>query len=812
MACAPLPRAMLAAIAALRPGNVVRIRDERWRILSHAERGDTAIVEAVGCDAGNRTIRGRFLLPFERIEALPVPRPRVVRPSRWRRAARRELSCATPAWTCLRAAADADLTIVPYQLEPALAVVNGEGCRFLLADAVGLGKTVQTGLIIAELLARGRDARALVVAPASLRDQWRSELNTRFRLDAEALDAGAVAHRAAELPSQINPWSLPRIVVTSIDYIKRPEVMRSIEMLTWDVVAFDEAHNLAGRSDRATAAQLIARRSRVVILVTATPHSGDEGAFQTLCGTGDVRDRYPLVMFRRTRADAGLAGRRRTRVRRVKPTDAEAMMHAALMTYASRAWREASGDDARGARLAMTVLSRRGCSSAGALARSVERRLALLQDATTRQAQLFLPFAEAGAEDDEPGGWLGSPGLRDRREERVMLEHLLGLAQTAAGSESKLMWLQRFLARSGEPAIVFTEYRDTLASVAAALAGISAGQLHGGLTWRERSEVLARFTSGGLRLLLATDAASEGLNLHHRCRLVINLELPWTPVRLDQRVGRVDRIGQQRTVHALHLVAAGTCEESIVMRLACRSDQIRDALGPPVSETMVAESVLGGARLRTAPPMSESPHKRRVISVDLRLCAAQEAERLAQVKAWLPAAADQEDSRPAMTQLRSRHRIWHQRLWAFRVLCITAADEILWETLLTVAADDRRVNQRSAAATRLALSYGHDEAALATTGSSRLLLLLNETLRRPLALSLQREQDVIDALRHDHARMASALLQAGLFDRRASRAAASQAATLEAALSQCVTRLENLRAWSALRAECEALAFGVILR
>jgi hypothetical protein len=210
--------------------------------------------------------------------------------------------------------------------------------------------------------------------------------------------------------------------------------------------------------------------------------------------------------------------------------------------------------------------------------------------------------------------------------------------------------------------------------------------------------------------------------------------------------------------------------------------------------------------------MSESPHKRRVISVDLRLCAAQEAERLAQVKAWLPAAADQEDSRPAMTQLRSRHRIWHQRLWAFRVLCITAADEILWETLLTVAADDRRVNQRSAAATRLALSYGHDVAALATTGSSRLLLLLNETLRRPLALSLQREQDVIDALRHDHARMASALLQAGLFDRRASRAAASQAATLEAALSQCVTRLENLRAWSALRAECEALAFGVILR
>ena len=121
-------------------------------------------------------------------------------------------------------------------------------------------------------------------------------------------------------PPAINPWALPRIVVTSIDYIKRPEVMRSIETLTWDFVAFDEAHNLAGRSDRATAAQAVARRSRAVALLTATPHSGDEEAFQRLCGIGDMRAAYPLLMFRRTRADAGLAGRRRTTVRRVQPT------------------------------------------------------------------------------------------------------------------------------------------------------------------------------------------------------------------------------------------------------------------------------------------------------------------------------------------------------------------------------------------------------------------------------------------------------------------------------------------------------------
>ena len=113
---------------------------------------------------------------------------------------------------------------------------------------------------------------------------------SRFELSAEILDTEGVARNAAQLVPDVNPWSIHPVAITSIDYIKRPEVMRSLEALTWDVVVFDEAHALAGRSDRAAAAAALARRARAVILLTATPHSGDDEAFARLCAVGDIED------------------------------------------------------------------------------------------------------------------------------------------------------------------------------------------------------------------------------------------------------------------------------------------------------------------------------------------------------------------------------------------------------------------------------------------------------------------------------------------------------------------------------------------
>ena len=149
-----------------------------------------------------------------------------------------------------------------------------------------------------------------------------------------------------------------------------------------------------------------------------------------------------------------------------------------------------------------------------------------------------------------------------------------------------------------EPVIVFTEYRDTLLQLAGALP--PSLQLHGGLTASERAAVQARFNEAG-GLLLATDAAAEGLNLQRRCRIVVNYELPWNPARLEQRIGRVDRIGQARAVHAITLVARDTAEDLVIANLARRLARVvatlgdRDRLGAFLTDARMARLVIAGA-------------------------------------------------------------------------------------------------------------------------------------------------------------------------------------------------------------------------
>jgi SNF2 family DNA or RNA helicase len=289
--------------------------------------------------------------------------------------ARSILAGATPSYDSLRSPVHATLALLPFQLEPALAVVRGLSSRILIADEVGLGKTVQAGLVVSELLARRPEARVLVVAPAGLREQWQAELEQRFALGSTLLDSTTLARLAVH--GNGNPWSAYGIVVTSLDYVKRPEVVRALESLIWDVLVFDEAHGLAGRSDRATVASVLAQRARTLLLLTATPHSGDDQAFNRLTSLGDFSSRFPLLVFRRTRLDVGLASSRRTSSLRVRPTSHELEMHAVLMAYARLIWKQA--DAAAGARLAVSVLTRQACSSAVARDRwnppaTVERR------------------------------------------------------------------------------------------------------------------------------------------------------------------------------------------------------------------------------------------------------------------------------------------------------------------------------------------------------------------------------------------------------------------------------------------------------
>lgn len=587
------------------PGTVVVARGRRQLVLDVADHGECRSVRLAPI-GGDRAVT--LLQPFDSLQ--PVPARGHPRRTGRRRVAR---ACAAAARDSfgpadLRAAIGADIRALPWQLDPVLAVLRGDADRLLLADEVGLGKTIQAGLILAELRARGALARALILTPAGLRDQWAAELLDRFRLESRRMDAAALAELQRSLPPWVNPWTLPGITVASIDLLKRGELLPQLEHVIWDAVVVDEAHHATRGTDRHAAAGLTCARARLAILVTATPHGGDDRAFADLQAIGSSGPRSPLLTFRRTRAAVATAAlARRTRVVPVTRTAAERHLHDLLAAYTSRVWRASLSRDAR---LAMIVLRKRALSGAASLARSLGRRLEALGPETPAArdpAQLPLEFpdtlgGELVPDDEEPTRVLEAPGLEDGASERDLLQTLHEAAVRAMESDSRARTLVKLLCRSGEPAIVFTEFRDTLADLLVRLRErVPVSILHGLMLPAERAAAIAAFRDGRARVLLATDAAAEGLNLHHRCRWVIHYEAPWSPARVEQRNGRVDRLGQTRRVHVWHLVAIGSEESAILAVLARKATAAARALR---EDEEVARSVFEGLPLEV--PMSRS--------------------------------------------------------------------------------------------------------------------------------------------------------------------------------------------------------------
>ena len=783
-----------------RPGDLLRIRAERWRLVAATACDAQIALEVRGCDTDNAGATAVFLSPADAVQPLTTSRtPRFVGTAAFRRRACRELADATPRPDSLRTAANADVTVMPFQLEPALAVTGGQCRRLLIADAVGLGKTIQAGLIVAEQLHRTADGRALVVTPASLRDQWRDELQQRFRLATSLLDADQVARMRSLVSAGVNPWAIAPVIVVSIDYIKRSEVLRAVDSLIWDVLVLDEAHALCGSSERAAAASQLAARARVVVSLTATPHAGDDEAFARLCALGQLRDASPPWLFRRTRHDIGLPSTRRVRWLTVRCTPAEAEMHRALLDYARRVSRQPSAD--RRAALAMTVLIKRACSSAASLARSIERRIGLLESSGEASAasQLLLPFACAA--DEEPVGLLSVRGLDDHAVERALLDGILDRARSAAGDERKLDVLDRLLRRHPDPAIVFTEYRDTLNQIAARLHRRDIAIVHGGLTPTERQQALHRFTHGAATLLLATDAASEGLNLHRRCRRVINIELPWTPLRLEQRIGRVDRLGQRRVVHAVHLVAGGTAEEHTVSRLLARMARANDALPDAAADDDHGEIVNAVLDLAASEPHGRPASGARSYQVrptQLAERARDEAARLIVARQMIHRAAPASgDGRPFMTRFRGSGR---RHTWAVRLVFVDDLHQVRWTT--TVGVETTSATQPAGEV------WASIPDALVQRHATGIATIVKHAMSTTV-VALRREGDIAAALEaQHHSRLA---LEPGLFDTRVERLAAARSVAIEEALERCRRHIADLSQLSSLRLQAAELVFGAFV-
>ena len=789
-------------------GCLVRVRGVRWRVVDVRPYDDCQLVTLTGIVPPDLGQVRRVLAPFDAIEPIEGrPRPRFTRAPPWRRACRAIVASETPPGG-LRSIRHARIDVMPHQLEPALALLRGLGSRLLLADEVGLGKTIQAAIVVAELQARGWADRVLVLTPAGLRDQWAHELSTRLALDAQIADPARIRSRAAALPIGINPWSIERLAVASIDYVKRPEVMPAVAASAWDVLVIDEAHGAAGESDRRAAVGALAERAAFVLLLTATPHSGDCQAFASLCGLGSI-DRDPLIVFRRTRSDVRAGAIRRVHALDVRPTRAEARMHALLARYI-----EAIHHERGHACLAASVLHKRAFSSAWALAQSIDRRLdAIARTGLDREReQLALPLGDPDTElmrADEAPAWPADVGLADAARETRLLCAILSAARAAAANESKLDAIRRILRRAREPAIVFTEYRDTLLHVQRCL-DRSAAVLHGGLTRDERSAAIDDFSSRVRTVLLATDAAGEGLNLHHACRLVINLELPWNPMRLEQRVGRVDRIGQSRVVHAFHLIAAGTGETRLLARLRHRVARARADIGAPDpfgsdEERQVARlMILGSADehgtsdlpIPSEPDTTETSCAR--IRPDLRSDAASEARRVIAARSFSRSGDDEarvlvESAGPWILRARRsalRTSLGHRVMFLWNVAYEDAGGRVVESRCvpsIVEVRDPSRVRDRQWIAEILRQVDGEFQSLVrAFTADWRDAVERNA--RAFASVRLTRERAVAARL----ADVKPVAFQPGLFDRRAERWRAMAATGRQLAHDERATRIERL--------------------
>lgn len=443
--------------------------------------------------------------------------------------------------------------------------------RLMLADDVGLGKTVMTGLLLKELKLRGLAKRFLIMVPKMLKFQWRRELEEKFGI--RCLEAGRGIPDAD-------------CVVASIDYFKRhvDEFLR----VPWDFAVVDEAHNLTvpkGRrpTQRYAAVERLAAKVRNLLLLTATPHHGDRADFIARLRLLDrsvddytIRDAVSRLVVKRFREDvrdeAGIPDRQAYTVP-LKLADREARFYAALTEYVKYYFdmaRRASGRRRYALSLVAVVFQKRASSSLYAAVRTVERRIASLQRILQGQE------TPTDAPRSELEAIRRVVASREAIQEEIhrlrALLHILGISSAddlLGQDDSKLQRVRQLLEEhfaAGHKAIVFTQYRDTLRYLAARLAPHRPAVLHGGMDEEEKrraEKALAETTA----LLIATDAASEGLNLQ-AANVAINYDLPWNPSRLDQRAGRVHRFGQRRPVHIYNILLEDTIDGRVYHVLA----------------------------------------------------------------------------------------------------------------------------------------------------------------------------------------------------------------------------------------------------
>lgn len=570
---------------------------------------------------------------------------------------------------------NARTALLPHQILLTHDLIKMQRRRLLMADDVGLGKTIETGMVIRELIARGETRRVLVIAPAGLVKNWQRELRDCFRLEFEIL--GIDFHDYAP-----TSWENHHRVIASIDTLKRPQRMeRLLAAPKWDLIVFDEAHHLTrlryGTKIQTTLnyrlAEAVRGHTRDLLFLSATPHQGDAFQFWSLIHLLDDqlfdspealenhRGLLNRVIIRRTKREVTdgdgrpLFVRRQVTTERFEPALREQRFYEKLTTYLRDGYDVAGvgqstrqSRDQRAIGFVMTAFQKMMSSSPRAIRQALRRRLIVLlvrqqidlerqrkaqptpdladrvlrlQDEMRALAKEIYALASSPATDaqadtciaqvrertlkklieaedetnwsldsDEEGdeGIYGDAEIPD---ETVKVRELLRLVPD--GVDRKFEKLETIIGKlrhenPSERFVIFTQYRETLEFLKTELGRIVGPELVVSIKGGPLDDKIAAaekfWEENGARILISTSAGGEGINLQI-ARILFNYDLPWNPMAVEQRIGRIHRFGQKEVSQVYNLVAKDTVEENIYTLLWNKLDQIAKAIGKTDPET-----------------------------------------------------------------------------------------------------------------------------------------------------------------------------------------------------------------------------------
>lgn len=515
------------------------------------------------------------------------------------------------------------MDLMPFQLDPARLALQQPRQRILIADAVGLGKTIECGILLSEMIRRGRGRRILVLTVKSMMTQFQKELWARFAIPLVRLDSTGLQRVRSRIPTNHNPFHYFDKTIISIDTIKQDgEYRNHLEEAWWDVIVIDEAHNVAQRgtnSMRAKVAALLSSRSDSLILLSATPHDGKKESFASIMnmlnptaikdpanyGPADIEG----LFIRRFKKDVKDQVRGNFPDRDVdkRPHPASAPEEAAYACLADAKFQQIDQGPRTGELLFRTLLEKSLFSSPAACMETIQERIRRIQGR---------PDADRYAADVETLGRLN--GLLAEIGPGEFSKYQALLAMLRPDSPESIGWSPR---KKDDRLVIFTERIPTLKFLRERLQadlGLKENQIAtlsgSNMTDVEQQALVEDFgnEASPLRLLVASDVASEGINLHYLCHRLIHFDIPWSLLTFQQRNGRIDRYGQEQQPLLHYLLTESRHprirgDQRILEILIQKDQQVQENIGDPSEFTGLhtpeaEEAAVGAAMEKGAGP------------------------------------------------------------------------------------------------------------------------------------------------------------------------------------------------------------------